>query len=94
MGGIRTPANVVLGPDVDLRLIAGRTPGFVDADLTNIINEAMLCAVRKRKLACAGGKKIGFATQRAPDAGDNELVIHFGEPAMTLMSTRVTCAFR
>jgi len=34
------PANVVLGPDVDLRLIAGRTPGFVDADLANFINEA------------------------------------------------------
>jgi cell division protease FtsH len=29
--------NVVLGSDVDLRQVAGRTPGFVGADLANII---------------------------------------------------------
>jgi len=32
--------NVVLGPEVDLRKIAGRTPDFVGADLANLINEA------------------------------------------------------
>ena len=41
--------NVVLGPDVDLRMIAGRTPGFVGADLANIINEAALLAARNNK---------------------------------------------
>ncbi|MFH1156862.1 MAG: ATP-dependent zinc metalloprotease FtsH [Pseudomonadota bacterium] len=41
--------NVVLGPDVDLRAIAGRTPGFVGADLANIINEAALLAARNNK---------------------------------------------
>ena len=41
--------NVALGPDVDLRLIAGRTPGFVGADLANIINEAALLAARNDK---------------------------------------------
>jgi cell division protease FtsH len=41
--------NVVLSPDVDLRKIAGRTPGFVGADLANIINEAALLAARKNK---------------------------------------------
>jgi cell division protease FtsH len=41
--------NVILGPDVDLRKIAGRTPGFVGADLANIINEAALLAARKDK---------------------------------------------
>jgi cell division protease FtsH len=41
--------NVVLGAEVDLRLIAGRTPGFVGADLANIINEAALLAARKDK---------------------------------------------
>jgi cell division protease FtsH len=41
--------NVVLGPEVDLRKIAGRTPGFVGADLANIINEAALLAARKDK---------------------------------------------
>ena len=41
--------NVLLGPDVDLRRIAGRTPGFVGADLANIINEAALLAARNNK---------------------------------------------
>ncbi|OGR17806.1 MAG: cell division protein FtsH [Desulfobacterales bacterium GWB2_56_26] len=41
--------NVVLGPDVDLGKIAGRTPGFVGADLANIINEAALLAARNDK---------------------------------------------
>jgi cell division protease FtsH len=36
-------------PDVDLRLIAGRTSGFVGADLANIVNEAALLAARKNK---------------------------------------------
>jgi cell division protease FtsH len=41
--------NVLLSPEVDLRLIAGRTPGFVGADLANIINEAALLAARNDK---------------------------------------------
>ncbi len=41
--------NVLLGPEVDLRGIAGRTPGFVGADLANIINEAALLAARNNK---------------------------------------------
>ncbi|RJQ77484.1 MAG: ATP-dependent metallopeptidase FtsH/Yme1/Tma family protein [Desulfobacteraceae bacterium] len=41
--------NVLLGPEVDLRKIAGRTPGFVGADLANIINEAALLAARNNK---------------------------------------------
>jgi cell division protease FtsH len=41
--------DVVLGPAVDLRTIAGRTPGFVGADLANIINEAALLAARNDK---------------------------------------------
>jgi cell division protease FtsH len=41
--------NVLLGPDVDLRKIAGRAPGFVGADLANLINEAALLAARKNK---------------------------------------------
>jgi cell division protease FtsH len=41
--------NVVLDPKVDLHKIAGRTPGFVGADLANIINEAALLAARKDK---------------------------------------------
>ncbi len=41
--------NVLLDPEVDLSKIAGRTPGFVGADLANIINEAALLAARNDK---------------------------------------------
>jgi len=41
--------NVLLSPEVDLHQIAARTPGFVGADLANLINEAALLAARKSK---------------------------------------------
>ncbi|HEX5209486.1 MAG TPA: ATP-dependent zinc metalloprotease FtsH [Steroidobacteraceae bacterium] len=43
--------NVVLAPDVDLAVIAARTPGFAGADLANIVNEAALRAARQEKSA-------------------------------------------
>ena len=39
--------EVKLGPDVDLRSIAARTPGFAGADLANVVNEAALLAARR-----------------------------------------------
>jgi cell division protease FtsH len=45
--------SVVLGPDVDLGVIAQRTPGFAGADLANIVNEAALLAARKDRPAVA-----------------------------------------
>ena len=44
-----------IGPDVKLRVIAARTPGFVGADLANALNEAALLAARR------GKKEIGMA---------------------------------
>jgi cell division protease FtsH len=41
--------KVILSPEVDLKKIAGRTPGFVGADLANLVNEAALLAARKNK---------------------------------------------
>ncbi|MEM7591606.1 MAG: ATP-dependent zinc metalloprotease FtsH [Cyanobacteria bacterium P01_A01_bin.83] len=38
--------DVCLGQDVDLDLLAARTPGFAGADLANLINEAALLAAR------------------------------------------------
>ncbi len=41
--------NIKLSPNTDLKVIASRTPGFVGADLANIVNEAALLAARKDK---------------------------------------------
>lgn len=40
-----------LGPDVDLKVIAHSTAGFVGADLENLLNEAALLAARKNQKA-------------------------------------------
>jgi cell division protease FtsH len=43
--------RVTLAQDVDLASVAARTPGFVGADLANIVNEAALRAARLGKAA-------------------------------------------
>ena len=41
--------NKPLAPDVNLEIIAKRTPGFTGADLENVLNEAALLAARKKQ---------------------------------------------
>jgi cell division protease FtsH len=55
--------NVVLSPEVDLDVIARRTPGFTGADLANLVNEAALLAARKNK-AEVGPKDLEEAIDR------------------------------
>lgn len=38
-----------LGPEIDLSVIARSTPGFVGADLENLVNEAAILAARRNK---------------------------------------------
>lgn len=41
--------GVKLAKEVDLKVVAARTPGFVGADLANLVNESALLAARKGK---------------------------------------------
>lgn len=43
--------KVRLSADVDLKVLAARTPGMVGADIANVVNEAALLAARKNKEA-------------------------------------------
>jgi cell division protease FtsH len=55
--------DVQLGEDVNLEKIARRTPGFVGADLANLLNEAALLAAR-RDLEAVTLKEIDDAVDR------------------------------
>ncbi len=41
--------SIVMVEDIDLEVVAAQTPGFVGADLANVVNEAALLAARKGK---------------------------------------------
>lgn len=55
--------NKPLGPDIDLKEIAKDTIGFTGADLENLLNEAALLAVRRKKKALTM-QEISDATSR------------------------------
>ena len=41
--------KIIMSDEVDLSLVAAQTPGFVGADLANVVNEAALLAARQGK---------------------------------------------
>jgi cell division protease FtsH len=43
--------TITLAPDVEVSVLAQRTPGFVGADLANVVHEAALLAARRNKSA-------------------------------------------
>ena len=55
--------QVRLDPEVDLQVIAARTPGLVGSDLANVINEAALLAARRNKQA-VGMAELDTAVDR------------------------------
>jgi cell division protease FtsH len=55
--------NVKLDPTVDLKEVASITPGFVGADLANLVNEAALLAARSEKQA-VGMKEFNEGVER------------------------------
>jgi len=52
-----------LAPDVDLNILAKMTPGFVGADIENMVNEAAILAARKNKKTI-GDKDFQEAIER------------------------------
>jgi len=55
--------NIKLAPEVDLKVIARRTPGFVGSDIANLVNEGALLAAREEKKA-VGMKEFEEAIDR------------------------------
>ena len=56
-----------LAKDIDLDALAGQTPGFTGADLSNLVNEAALLAARKGKkeIGHTSSKRASCASSRA-----------------------------
>jgi cell division protease FtsH len=55
--------GIKLAPDTELEQVARRTPGFVGADLANLLNEAALLAARRNKVT-VGMQEIDDAIDR------------------------------
>ena len=55
-------------PTIDLELIARQTPGFVGADLENVVNEAAILAARRNKRAI-GMRELQEAVERVGMGG-------------------------
>jgi cell division protease FtsH len=86
--------KVLLGPDVDLRRIAGQTSGLVGADLANVVNEAALLAARRRADAVAQSdldesieRSLAGLSRKGRRLGDRERrVVAYHESGHALMA--------
>jgi len=73
--------NKKLAPEVSLKAIARRTPGFTGADLANLLNEAAILTARRRKEA--------ITMQEIDDAVDRVVAGMEGTPLMDGKSKRL-----
>jgi len=94
--------EVKLAPDVDLRSIAARTPGFAGADLANVVNEAALLAARRNKPA-VGRAEFEEAVERVVAGLEKKSrrinerekeIVAFHESGHALVSWMLPCADR
>ncbi len=94
--------NVKLAPDVDLRAVAARTPGFAGADLANVVNEAALLAARRNKDA-VGRAEFEEAVERVVAGLEKKSrrinerekeIVAFHEAGHALVNWMLPCADR
>jgi len=86
--------------DVDLAVLARRTPGFTGADLANVLNEAVLLATRRRKqvvgnaeLEDAVDKVIAGPERRSRVLSEDERkVVAYHEAGHALVGWTLPCA--
>ena len=94
--------EVKLGASVDLAKVAARTPGFVGADLANLVNEAALGAARKNQDAVemadfeeAMDRVIGGIERKSKVINAREKkIVAFHEAGHALVAENRECADR
>ena len=65
-----------IGPDVDLAVIARRTPGFTGADLANVLNEAALLTARRgERLLAMGSVEEAIDHVNTYGSGHSEAIV-------------------
>src|SRR5690606_16967417 len=86
--------RVRLGDDVDLELVARRTPGMAGADLANVVNEAAIAAARRNNdtvMACdfeeaVDRVQLGLKKQRGMMREEEKRRVAFHEAGHTLVA--------
>jgi len=89
--------KIKLSPDADLNVIARHTPGFVGADLANIVNEGAIIAAKKNKKAVENSdieegieKMIAGPQQKTRLISDKEReIIAYHEAGHTIVASAI-----